>query len=534
MLLSVLLATTLSLPTQPVDLRGGEKHEYILSLTRGEFVQLVVDQQGIDVVVTVHAPDGTRVAEIDSPNGANGPEPVPVAATVAGRYRIGIRSFDANAQPGKYAIRVEERLTPREYSKRLAEERARDEAVIAWMRARAVPLRSVEPGTRFDDLRPLEQLFAGVRVIGLGEATHGSHEIFALKHRLIEFLVARMGFTLVAMEGSVVVTETLNEYVAGRLDRDIALAALKPGGWITDTQELVALLDWMRTHNASVPESRRVQLAGLDPQVNAAAIDFLRTLVPAAFQPLLEGMRAQDLNSIQFARTEVSQEMLHGLRRLLAYLVANEGDLVRRTSAAEYLRAVHSARLLLQFGEFNSSIPQGASLPPGEGGTRDQYMADHLLRALQSMPPETRAVVWAHNSHVAARQTGSFPPMGGFLRGAFGAQYYALATTFDRGAFQAQVPRVTPPEVREFTVPAAEKGSVDWFLARATDGVAIVDLRRDPPSDERITRWLQTPHPMHWVGAIFSADSWPWQPFIPARDFDGLAMIDSTTRARPR
>jgi erythromycin esterase len=343
-----------------------------------------------------------------------------------------------------------------------------------------------------------------------------------------------MGFTLVAMEGSVVVTETLNEYVAGRLDRDTALAVLKPGGWITDTQELVALLDWLRAHNASAPESRRVRLAGLDPQVNATAIDFLRTFAPATFHPLLESVRAQDLNAIQFARTEVSQEMLHGFRRLLAYLVANEGDLVRRTSAAEYRRAVHSARLLLQFGEFNSSIPQGASLPPGEGGTRDQYMADHLLRALQSMPPETRAVVWSHNSHVAVRQTGSFPPMGGFLRGAFGAQYYALATAFDRGAFQAQLPRVTPPEVREFTVPAAEKGSVDWFLARATDGVAIVDLRRDPPSDERIARWLQTPHPMHWAGAIFSADSRPYQPFILARDFDGLAMIDSTTRARPR
>lgn len=528
MLLTVLLATTLSLPTQPVDLRGGEKHEYVLPLTRGEFVQIVVDQQGIDVVVTVHAPDGSRIAEIDSPNGANGPEPVPVPANVAGRYRIEIRSFDANAQPGKYAIRVEERLTPREYVKRLAEERARDEAVIAWMKSRALPLRSVEPGSGFDDLRPLEQLFADVRVIGLGEATHGSHEIFALKHRLIEFLVARMGFTLVAMEGSVVVTETLNEYVAGRLDRDTALAALKPGGWITDTQELAALLDWLRAHNASAPESRRVRLAGLDPQVNATAIDFLRTFAPPAFQPLLESVRAQDLNSIQFARTEVSQEMLQGLRRLLAYLVANEGDLVRRTSAAEHRRAVHNARLLLQFGEFN------ASLPPGEGGTRDQYMADHLLRALQSMPPETRAVVWAHNSHVAARQTGSFPPMGGFLRGAFGAQYYALATAFDRGAFQAQVPRVTPPEVREFTVPAAEKGSVDWFLARATDGVAIVDLRRDPPSDERIARWLQTSHRMHWVGAIFSADSSPWQRFILARDFDGLAMIDSTTRARPR
>lgn len=525
MLLPFFLAAVLSLPTTPLELRGGETHEYALPLTRGEYVRLVVEQRGIDVVVAVFAPDGTKLAEVDSPNGANGPEPVPIAPKSDGRYRVEVRAFDANAKPGQYAIRVEERLTPRAYRQRLAEERKRDEAVIAWMRARAIPLRSVEAGSGFSDLAPLEPLFSRVRVVGLGEATHGSREIFALKHRLIEFLVARMGFTLVAFEGSVTMMEPLNEYVAGRLDRETALAPLTPEGWITDTKEFVALLDWLRAHNASVPEARRVRLAGLDPQVNGPAIDYLRKYADPRFHALLESVREQDRNAVQFARTEVSAEMLQGLRRLLSYLVVNEGELVRRTSAAAHRRAVDSARLLVQFGEFN------ASLPPGEGGTRDQYMADHLLRAMQ---PDTRAVVWAHNSHVAARQTGSYPPMGGFLRGAFGDGYYALATAFDRGSFQAQLPRVTPPEVREFTLPPAEEGTVDWFLARATDGTAIVDLRRDPPADKRIAEWLQMQHRMHWVGAIFSDGASPWQPFVLARDFDGLAFVETTTPARTR
>jgi erythromycin esterase len=514
MLLTVLLAAAiLPLPDHRIDLRGGEKQEYVVPLRQGEFVQLVVEQLGIDVVVTTYAPDGAKLAEIDSPNGANGPEPVPLGANVTGHYRIEVRSFDDNAKPGQYTVRIAERLTPAQYRKRLAAERARDEAVIAWMRARAIPVTG--------DLRPL---FSDARVVGLGEATHGSHEIFELKNDLIRFLVTRMGFTLVAFEGSVTFFETLDDYIAGRTDRETALAALNPGGWITDTQELVSLLDWLRAHNAAVPAERRVRLVGLDPQVSGPAIDFLRAYLGPRFHPLLESVRVQDQNAIRFERTDTSQ-VLDGLRRLLAYLIVNEGDLVRRTSAAEHRRAVDGARLLLQFAEFN------ASLPPGEGGTRDQYMADHLFRA---MGPDTRAVVWSHNSHIAARQTGSYPPMGGFLREAFGAGYYALATAFDRGAFQAQVARVSPPQVREFSVPAAAEGSIDFFLARATDGTAIVDLRRDPPSDPRIAEWLQTPHPMHWVGAIYSDQSSPWQPFILARDFDGVAIIDSTTRARPR
>jgi erythromycin esterase-like protein len=268
-----------------------------------------------------------------------------------------------------------------------------------------------------------------------------------------------------------------------------------------------------------------VRLIGLDPQGSAEAILFLRGYVDARFHPLLDSLLVQDANAIAFARTEVSGDMLDGLRRLLAHLVTHEGDFVRRTSSAEHLRAVNTARLLLQFGEFN------ASLPPGEGGTRDQYMADHLFRVLQ---PGTRAIVWSHNSHIAARQTGSYPPMGGFLRAALGTGYYALATAFDRGAFQAQLPNSNPPEVREFLLPPAAVGTVDWFLAQATEGTALVDLRRDPPADKRIADWLQALHRMHWVGAIYSDQSSPWQPFVLARDFDGLAMIDSTTRARPR
>ncbi len=84
------------------ELRGGEKHDYPLRLDAGEYALVVVEQRGIDVVVGAYAPDGAKIAEVDSPNGANGPEPVPIAATRSGSYRIEVRSFDAKAQPGRY------------------------------------------------------------------------------------------------------------------------------------------------------------------------------------------------------------------------------------------------------------------------------------------------------------------------------------------------------------------------------------------------------------------------------------------------
>ena len=56
-------------------LAGGETHAYIFQLENNQLADLVVDQRGIDVAVTLYAPDGRRLTKVDSPNNDVGPEP---------------------------------------------------------------------------------------------------------------------------------------------------------------------------------------------------------------------------------------------------------------------------------------------------------------------------------------------------------------------------------------------------------------------------------------------------------------------------
>jgi hypothetical protein len=58
------------------ELAGGESHSYGIMLALGQYLQVVVDQRGIDVVVALFAPDGKKISEVDSPNGTAGPETV--------------------------------------------------------------------------------------------------------------------------------------------------------------------------------------------------------------------------------------------------------------------------------------------------------------------------------------------------------------------------------------------------------------------------------------------------------------------------
>ena len=61
--------------------------------------------------------------------------------------------------------------------------------VITWLQQTAIPIHHVAAGNGFADLQPLKQLLQDVQVVGLEEATHGTREIFQLKHRLVAFLV---------------------------------------------------------------------------------------------------------------------------------------------------------------------------------------------------------------------------------------------------------------------------------------------------------------------------------------------------------
>jgi CHAT domain-containing protein/tetratricopeptide (TPR) repeat protein len=87
-------------------LKGGESHSYSINLTPGQFLYALVEQEGIDVAVTLFRPDGSQIAVADSPNGSWGPEPVLLVADVSGEYRVEVRSPNAKANAAHYQIKI--------------------------------------------------------------------------------------------------------------------------------------------------------------------------------------------------------------------------------------------------------------------------------------------------------------------------------------------------------------------------------------------------------------------------------------------
>ncbi|MEW6734658.1 MAG: tetratricopeptide repeat protein, partial [Acidobacteriota bacterium] len=120
------------------ELTGGEIHSYQIKLIAGQFLNVVVEQKGIDIVAVLFSPDGKQLAEIDSPNRAQGPEPVLFITEVTGNHHLEIRSLEKTASAGHYKIKIEElRIAVPQDNSRITDHRAFAEGELLRVRGSA-------------------------------------------------------------------------------------------------------------------------------------------------------------------------------------------------------------------------------------------------------------------------------------------------------------------------------------------------------------------------------------------------------------
>ncbi|MCC6745897.1 MAG: erythromycin esterase family protein [Acidobacteria bacterium] len=441
-------------------------------------------------------------------------------------------------------------------------EQAGPAAVSSWLGEHAVALASVEADNGFADMEPLRRELAGVRIVGLGEATHGTREFFQMKHRLVEFLVREMGFTVLALEVQYHKCLPVNDYVLGVSDTDDPAALVRANlSGIYQTEEVLALVEWMRAHNRTVPPERRVRFAGFDVQLphRAAAVvaGFFGRVAPAelpAVEALLAETAPKDYAAFwdrYAARPRAHKARLRArLLELAGSLALNEARFVRLTSRAEYDAAVDAARILLQSDEIRSVPPAKQQT---EADRRDGHMAETVELLLQREPPGARMILWAHNFHLwtmrpeapstkplrpeLERHQLLFNPMGRMLRDVFGDAYYAVGLVFDEGAFQAVAAEAGDESIDPlaFTLGPSPAGSLGRQLADAGLVNAFVALR-GAPVEGPVGDWLRSPISIRFAGAAFSA-RWKEPEYslrtILREHFDGLVFLRRTTRARP-
>jgi hypothetical protein len=133
----------LGIPVE-VALLNGESHSYQIALTADQYLQVEVARRGVDVIMELFDPAGTKLTEVDNARVKQGSELLTFIADVLGNYRIQISMAEKNAPAGRYEVKVIALKAP------TADERSLEEA-----RRLSEDSRKLRKKGKYDEAVPL-------------------------------------------------------------------------------------------------------------------------------------------------------------------------------------------------------------------------------------------------------------------------------------------------------------------------------------------------------------------------------------------
>jgi len=371
------------------------------------------------------------------------------------------------------------------------------------------------------------------RAVGLGEATHGSRELFELKARLLRRLVADAGYRTVAVEADAATWLPIGESVfRGRGDLRSELAAVD--GWRYRTETVLSVLRWLQSYNADRPPAERVRVRGIDLPAPAALVSPLRSYFAAVDAPFPAETEALErpIPDDSESRAATLDAMTAAARSLATRLDDRRSTYVAAGSATRWERARYCCGALVETCAWHR-VRYDRPGPHAEGmAARDRGLAANVARCIERRPP---VVVWAHNAHVkrgtfeADRPWAGATTMGERLARRFGAEYRSVATDVGRGRVRAVDARSEATAPRTFRLDEPLAGSTTAHLDDRELSPVAVDPRELPAA-------VADPGRIRHVGSVYDPRADPsWATLetrLPA-SFDRLAYVSRSSPSRP-
>jgi erythromycin esterase-like protein len=408
--------------------------------------------------------------------------------------------------------------------------------------------KAAEPLPDIDDpaFGAMFDRFGDARVVMLGEASHGTSEFYRARAAISRRLIEHHGFTIVAVEADWPDAATVDRYVRSRPWREGEFRAFERFPiWMWRNREFDTFIRWMRKRNETLRYERMCGFYGLDlynlSGSMEAVIDFLNEedpelarlahrrygcLEPWALEPQLYGRNA----------------MLEGYARCEVGVVQMLKDLLQRQidcfgpECDEWLDAQANARLVKDAEAYYRVMYRGSA---ESWNLRDTHMSETLDMILDAKGPDSKAIVWAHNSHIG---NAAFTDMGmhreelnvgQLVKEKWGDWARLIGLGTHTGTVAAaddwdepmQIKRVRPslPESHERV---SHDSEVPSFL---------LDLREGEPDGE-IRKALMEPRLERFIGVIYRPETERWSHYSEAilpRQFDAWVWFDETSAVTP-
>lgn len=273
---------------------------------------------------------------------------------------------------------------------------------------------------------------ADIKVVGLGEASHGVKQYQQMKEEVFQALVKNNGCRTFIIEGDFGGALKVNEYIHG--GSGTAEDAVSEIGFaIYRTQEMADLVDWMRSYNDSVPEEEKLYFYGMDAQRYDNNKEYVFSVLDQIDPELSEEYKEAFLALTDEKRTSLDDNTLKkGKEDALALITemdAIENDIVEQSGqevfdyARECVNSIYSCCHILLSSSYNE--------------TRDQLMYQKVEWFMEH-GDESVLFINGHNGHIGKTSVSEYTCLGELLSANLGDAYYAIGTDAKETEFNSQ------------------------------------------------------------------------------------------------
>jgi protein-L-isoaspartate(D-aspartate) O-methyltransferase len=379
--------------------------------------------------------------------------------------------------------------------------------------------------------------FADRRVIMLGEASHGSHEFYAARAAITRRLVERHGFTIVAVEADWPDAAAIDRYVRHQPPRQGAATPFtRFPTWMWRNRVIDRLAHDLRALNENRAPGAMAGFYGLDIYNMSDSIEAVLAYLDEHDPPAARVARERygcltpwQADPATYGRAALTR----GYAECEAQVIAECRDLLARALGedGEIFGAAMNARLIASAERYYRVMYYGGA---ESWNLRDSHMAETLDHLLEQGGPQSKAIVWAHNSHVGdARatdmgRTRGEHNIGQLVRERWGDQCVSIGFGTHTGTVTAaddwdsprKTKRVLPSRPDSYERECHDSG-LPRFLLDFTD-----------PRSEAVRARLAEPRLERFIGVIYRPETERWSHYSEAvlpEQFDAWVWFDETT-----
>lgn len=397
------------------------------------------------------------------------------------------------------------------------------------------------------DLQALLGRIGDARVVLIGEATHGTSEFYRMRARITRELIRQRGFNIVAIEGDWPDTSRIDQFVRDWKGEELRTPRFSRfPTWRWRNREMRDFVDWLAAHNRQqVDERAQVSVHGLDlySLYNSIGVvlDYLDRVDPEAARAARVRygcFSPWEMDPATYGRAAVSGRTPDCERQVVATLqrLLEKQTPYRAMDGEAFFDAERNATVVRDAERYYRAMYRGSR---ESWNLRDQHMFDTLLAVLDHRGSASKAVVWAHNSHVgnaAATEMGVRGELniGELARKKLGRAAYAIGFGTHTGTVAAASNWEEPVEF--MGVRPSHEDSYERLCHDTEIPSFLLPLREGSQGPGATREALLAPHLERAIGVIYRPDSelvsHYFQAALPAQ-FDEYIWFDESWALHP-